>query len=329
MQKRYNWLDIARCFAIFCVIIHHTKLVDLATGENQYICDFYDYLILPFYLPLFFFLSGESLYLSRIGKNWSIKDLYIDKAKRLLIPFVFFVTVYFVMKLIFSGFVKTQAEFTFGYYLESFVYYKEHPTFIMWFLATLSTLMLMYPLFRFICRKTTYMCVFLAFCIGIYFVDLLKFIPNVFNIAEINIYLVFFFSGIFFFRFNLDKYLDSYLVMIISTATYALCYYYFGNNLFVAFSGIFMICSWSHILARYVPGLFSSFRDNIYQIYLMSMIFQGFVELVLWKKLFYNEDLVLFFYVLKILSGIIFPMLVVKVVEKCPVKIVRMCFGLK
>ena len=60
----------------------------------------------------------------------------------------------------------------------------------------------------------------------------------------------------------------------------------------------------------------------------MSMIFQGFVELVLWKNLFYNEDLVLFFYVLNILSGIVFPMLVVKVVKKCPVKIVRMCFGL-
>ena len=329
MQKRYIWLDIARCFAIICVIIHHTKLVDLSTGESQYICDFFDYLILPFFLPLFFFLSGEALYLSRITKNWSVKDFYIDKAKRLLVPFAFFVTVYFGMKMVFSGFVKTQAIFSFSYYLESFVYYKEHPSFTLWFLATLSTFMLMYPLFRYLCRKVTYMCGFLVFCIAFYFVDLFEYVPNVFNIAELNLYLVFFFSGIFFFRYNLYKYLDSYVALIASTAVYVLSYYYLGENIIASFSGIFMMCSLSQKLARNVPNLFSSFRDNIYQIYLMSMIFQGFVELVLWKKLFYNEDLVLFFYVLNILSGIIFPMLVVKVVEKCPVKIVRMCFGLK
>lgn len=328
-RDKIDWLGIARGITIILVLTHHTQLVDKSTGECFEFCTTIGNLCVPFRMALFIFISGGLLYLSRICKNWSVKDLYIDKAKRLLIPFVFFVTVYYIMKVVFSGFVKTQSDFTIRFYLESFVYYKEHPSFTLWFLSTLSTFMLMYPLFRFLCRKVIYMCGFLVFCIAFYFVDLFEYVPNVFNLAKINLYLVFFFSGIFFFRYNLYKYLDSYIALIASTAVYVLSYYYLGENIIASFSGIFMMCSLSQILARYVPNLFSSFRDNIYQIYLMSMIFQGFVELVLWKKLFYNEDLVLFFYVLNILSGIIFPMLVVKVVEKCPVKIVRMCFGLK
>ena len=327
-RDKYDWLDIAKGITIILVMIFHAQLVDKKTDECYGFCRIFSDLCDPVIMPLFFFISGELLYLSRIRNNWNVKDLYVDKAKRLIIPFVFFVNVYFLIKLFFNGLVKTQASISVEYYLKSYVFFAGYSSGALWFLATLFTLMLMYPLFRFLCRKTAYMSVFLAFCIGFYFVDLSEYIPNVFNIAGINNYLVFFFSGIFFFRYNINKYFDSYLVMIFSTVSYFLCYYHFGYNFIVSLSGIFMICSWSHILARYVPGMFSSFRDNIYQIYLMSMIFQAFVELVLWKKLFYNENLVFLFYVLNILSGIVFPMLVVKVVKKCPVKIVRMCFGL-
>ena len=61
----------------------------------------------------------------------------------------------------------------------------------------------------------------------------------------------------------------------------------------------------------------------------MSFIFQAFVELLLWKKLFYNENLFLLFYIINLSFGIFMPLLVTKVIEKCPYKFVRLCFGLK
>ena len=61
----------------------------------------------------------------------------------------------------------------------------------------------------------------------------------------------------------------------------------------------------------------------------MSFIFQAFVELVLWKKLFYNENLFWLFYVMNITAGVFCPILVTKLVNRCPQKIVRLCFGLK
>ena len=82
-------------------------------------------------------------------------------------------------------------------------------------------------------------------------------------------------------------------------------------------------------IAQYYPHLFNSFREYIFQIYLMSLPFQGFVELVLWKRLFYNENLFLLFYVLNVLSGLLIPVLIAKYIERCNIKFIRLCFGLK
>jgi hypothetical protein len=61
----------------------------------------------------------------------------------------------------------------------------------------------------------------------------------------------------------------------------------------------------------------------------MSMIFQAFVELILWKRLFYSETLFPLFYVLNVLAGIFLPVLVAKVMERCSFRWLRLCFGLK
>ena len=87
--------------------------------------------------------------------------------------------------------------------------------------------------------------------------------------------------------------------------------------------------SLSYQLSRRYTTLFDSFREYIYQIFLMSFIFQPFVELVLWKKLFYNEQLFLVFYVLNVLSGIYLPVLISQLVERSHYKWLKMCLGLK
>ena len=173
------------------------------------------------------------------------------------------------------------------------------------------------------------MIAFLLFCCGIFFIDTdLESRWNVFYILEVQHYLVYFFFGIFFFRFELYKNIENLGILFVLVLLYAACYY-FSLGLLTSIIGIFMMCSLCLRIGKYFPNLFSSFREYIFQIYLMSLPFQMFVELILWKKLFYNEQLFFVFFALNLLSGLYIPVLISKLVERCKIKAIRLCFGLQ
>jgi hypothetical protein len=301
----------------------------MSTGLNHTFCSQITAPLTPIRMPLFIFLSGGLLYLSRIQTNWKVRDLYIDKVQRIFVPFLFFVTLYFFIKVGLNSIVKTHVDTSLRSFLESFVFYNGHPSAPLWFLATLMTLMLIYPLFCWLCQKQSRVIAFFAFCCLFYFLDLSPIMEyNYFNILAINNYLVYFFMGIAVFNLKLYKHLDRYAALPILAIIYVILFH-FDVPLITSMVGILAMCSFSMLLARRLPNLFSSFRDNIYQVYLLSLIFQAFVELILWKKLFYNEHLFYLFYVLNVVCGIYGPMLVTKAVQRCPYRWLRMCFGLK
>ena len=329
MKQRIEWLAVLRGLNILLVIMVHIQLVDMATGENHLFCQTLSFPFHPIRMPLFIFISGGLLYLSRIRKEIPTKTLYKDKFQRIVIPFVFFVIVYYLIKCTFNQFAKTPIELSWTNFLESFVYYRGHSSQSLWFLAVLMFLMLMYPLFCYLCKNKYRMIVFLLFCCGIYFIDTdLDSRWNVFYIMEIQHYLVFFFLGIFFFRFELYKFIGNIGILFVLILLYAACYY-FSLFFLTSIIGIFMMCSLCLKIGTYFPNLFSSFREYIFQIYLMSLPFQTFVELILWKKLFYHEQLFFLFYIINISAGLFMPVLIANLVKRCPYKSVRLCFGLQ
>ena len=93
MQERIQWLALLRGFNILLVVMGHVQLINMSTGVNHDFCVQISEPFRPFRMPLFIFCSGGLLYLSRIRKNWSVKNLYIDKFFRILCPFLFFVAV--------------------------------------------------------------------------------------------------------------------------------------------------------------------------------------------------------------------------------------------
>ena len=328
-KERIQWLGILRGLNILLVIMVHVQLVDMSTGENHSFCNALSFPFHPIRMPLFIFISGGLLYLSRIRKNISTKALYKDKFQRIMIPFVFFVIVYYLIKATFNQFAKTPIDLSWSNFLESFIYYRGHSSQPLWFLAVLMFLMLMYPLFRYLCDNKYRMMAFLLFCCGIFYVDTdLESRWNVFYILEVQHYLVYFFFGIFFFRFELYKYIENIGILLVLVLLYAACYY-FSLGLLTSFIGISMMCALCLKIGTYMPKLFSSFREYIFQIYLMSLPFQNFVELILWKKLFYNEEFVYVFYMLNVLVGLFIPVIISKLVERCNIKFVRLCFGLQ
>ena len=329
MKQRIEWLAVLRGLNILLVVMVHVQLVDMSTGENHSFCTALSFPFHPIRMPLFIFISGGLLYLSRIRKNISTKALYKDKFQRIMIPFDFFVVVYYLIKCVFNQFTKTPIELSWTNFIESFVYYRGHSSQSLWFLAVLMFLMLMYPLFRYLCDNKYRMTCFLLFCCGIFFIDTdLESRWNVFYILEVHHYLLYFFFGIFFFRFQLYKYMTSTAELCVLILLYAACYY-FSLGLLTSIIGICMMCSLCLKISTYLPNLFSSFREYIFQIYLMSLPFQNFVELILWKHFFYNEQLLLPFYAINLLSGLFIPVMISKLVERCPMKVVRLCFGLQ
>jgi hypothetical protein len=129
-------------------------------------------------------------------------------------------------------------------------------------------------------------------------------------------------------HYKLYDYLQGYIKTILLLALYVVSFL-LEIRLLAGISGIFLFISLFMLIDQYVPKLFSSYRNYIYQIYLMSFIFQPFVELILWKTLFYNENLLMLFYVINVAFGIYGPVLVSKLIERVPYRMVRLCFGLK
>lgn len=328
-KQKIQWLSILRGLNILLVVMYHVELIDMATGLNHDFCAQVRFPFNPIRMPLFIFISGGLLYLSRISKCVSTRSLYKDKFQRIMIPFFFFVTVYYCIKVLFVQFTKTPTELSISYFLESFIYFPGHPSAPLWFLAVLMLFMLMYPLYRYIDDNRYLMEGFLLFSAAIYFINLnFEERWNIFFILNIHHYFVFFFFGIFVFRFRLYEYLKSISVMLLLVILYIVTYF-FDIKLLCSLTGILMMCAICMQIVRIYPQLFKSFREYIFQIYLMSVPIQSFIELILWKRLFYHEDLFYVFYIISVLSGLLIPVAIAKCIERCPVKFIRLCFGLK
>lgn len=80
-KKRIEWIDYARAIAIILVIVGHAIPEYNLDMENMRI------IIYSMHMPIFFILSG---YTFHFDENKKLKDIFIKKVKRLLIPYIGF-----------------------------------------------------------------------------------------------------------------------------------------------------------------------------------------------------------------------------------------------
>ena len=330
MQNKIEWLSIMRGLNILLVVVAHAQLIDISSGKPFYFFDELNTILVAIRMPLFVFCSGGLLYLSRISKKWTIRNLLIDKVQRLLCPFIFFVILYYIIKIIMNDFVKTEVDTSFSDFLLSFVVFTNHPSVHLWFLAVLMWFMLLYPLFCWLCQDDKRMIIFLLFTIIIQYFDFRPQDPekNYFYIFSLNQYLVYFFFGLFFFKYRLYDYLRVWWSFPLTAIIFTLTYYY---QLWypASLTGILLAVSINLQIEKLFPKLFISFREYIYQIYLMSLIFQGIVELIIWRKLCYCPQLVFLFYIINILIGIYVPVIISKMAERTHWRWLHLALGLK
>lgn len=101
-SKRLKYLDIAKGIAIILVVLGHCFPENIFGGEDyidkigRIIYDF----IYSFHMPIFFYIAGFLFYNSwKSHNNVTMKK----KAKRLLIPYITFSTIYIPLRLLLSS----------------------------------------------------------------------------------------------------------------------------------------------------------------------------------------------------------------------------------
>lgn len=327
------WISILRGITITLVVINHVRMLNQDTGDDYALLEVLNNFLEPLRIPTFVFASGSLLYLTRIKKEWTYSDLYVDKITHIGLPLIFCTILGCIMQIIFNGFVKHPKEVTLITPLISLIDFHHSPWPHRWYLLTLLEMMAFYPLYKHITKKSTSIALFVLLVV-IYTINFQKYLDTDWCcIFTLNKYIPFFFLGITFFRFNLFDYLDNIYWCIISLVLYPLLYFYFPESelgdFILSLAGIICMISISIQLGKVFPNFLSSYREHIFQIYLFGIAFQAFVELILWRSLGCPKEFVYIFYLINVLFGIYAPVMISKIVNQIPYKYVRLCFGLK
>lgn len=333
MQKnsQINWLSILRGLTIVLVLTYHVRLLNASTGEcYQWILEIGE-IFKPFRMPTFVMISGALLYYTRINKSWSTRALYKDKIIRVGLPFIFCTCIGNLMQLIFNGYVKTPKEVTLSSFFLSFIEYNNTPWPHRWYLMVLLIMMTLYPIYQFILRYKGAIIIALIVLFSLEpfnFYDLVE--TNWLYFFAINKYLPFFFLGIVMFKYKWYEQLDrSYLVIVLWGVYIVLCNINMPWQLMTSLIGMMAMISTAMFADRKLPKICSSFRQYIFQIYLFGIVFQSFVELIVWRWLGCPDNFVIPFWCLNMLAGIYMPVFLSKFVEKISYRSIRLCFGLK
>ena len=202
-SKKITWISILQGWAMLLVVLGHCWI----WTSNEWRFDF----CYGVHMPLFMFVSGGLFYLTRINKQWAWKDVIIDKLKRLGIPYVSFITLAYGLKILFAGHVKHSLDLSVSSFLKGFIFPIQSGMKEMWFIAALLILMFCYPIYGRILQKKIICVVFFVFCVLFTYIFNSYTGGGVFNWQGALHYLVYFFGGILFFRYNMIRYVKSLL----------------------------------------------------------------------------------------------------------------------
>ena len=256
-------------------------------------------------------------------------SLYKDKAIRLLIPYVFFTVVGFIIKSLLGSLSKRPVDPSFHEFINSFIDPGNGPLAELWFIGTLMWLMLMYPFYKISLKNPFTETIFLLITLIPFVFGLNIEIKGFFNLHGIFTYAFYFFAGILFFKYNLIKYIAKVKYACLLTGLFVGCVILGGViPVIQALLGILMSFSWGMIISHKYPNLFAYHRNYVFQIFLLALFPQMFVELIIWTKV-HHELLQLPFYLISVSLALISSVFISKRLNKLKTPWIRWCFGLK
>lgn len=358
--KKINWLLILQAWAMLWVVIGHAFLGKHNEGPEweTMLCN----IAYSFHMPLFMLVSGWLFYLTRLSvdelkpgwggqisvsgerlavrderdsvngyrssKRWTWWKIVKDKAVRLLLPGLVFSIVAFALKIAFPGEMSRQTGLSVNEIIHAYLYPYDNPFRELWFIATLFLFFLMTPLWRELLKQKWMM------WLGVIALLILHFChptTQLLCIDRVCSFAIWFYLGMIISKENMvDKYLlqQPMLVLVAGVAIYTASRFIVTGSVhsfFGIIGGITFSFSFALLADKYIPKLFSGFRNYTYQIFLMGILAQMAV------KIAYRHISVPYVaaYVVCILAGLYVPVVVSKVIEKINWKLLKLCVGLK
>lgn len=316
-MEKIKWLSILQGWAMLWVVIGHstvfeventTSVIDSIWYSAQWVLHDFAY---TFHMSLLFLISGYLLYKTKIGKNKSYKSVLKSKFNRFFLPYVIFITLAIVVKYI-TGCGDRQLNSGFTGFVNNYLYPYDGALREMWFLAVLFWLILLYPLYRLLIQNRLYSVVGCVILIVIYIIGKWN-LPHFLQICFVPRHLLLYYIGIMIAHYKVENYLKKNITIFVCGSTYIISMIY---NLYLLFPimGSFFFLGLALKIESKLPCLFSSFRDYIYQIFLMGIFFQILIK-VLYEK-FYVPNIAFAAYIVCALVGLYFPVLISKLVVK-------------
>lgn len=207
MKKRYNFMNLLRVLSMFTIVFYHMLITLYIYGIRQLdsISFFFENKnmhIAKIGVCLFFMLSGCGLMLGsrNSAKGFNVKDFYIKRFKKILIPFYIVYVCYFIF-LLCIGEMSISTPFgekkllpiSFIFTLLGMDAYLENfgvPTCSLgigeWFLGCLILIYIFYPLLRFAMQKNKYVTIIAA---TVYYILINIFYQDIPAFSGVNMYM--------------------------------------------------------------------------------------------------------------------------------------------
>lgn len=305
------------------VVVGHAGLVPMPSNDHP-VMSFVVMWIYSFHMPLFFCLSGFLFWKTRISRGAGFLDTLRDKSSRLLVPFAAFTIATFALKSALPGLVNRTVGFDWATLVNSFAFPNENPLRELWFVAALFWMFLLHPVYRWalpaLWRRLVVMASVVA--ISLHYPADWTFLGISFTL----LYLPYFVLGTILaadvdFTPSFPKIAGAALLVVSAEAwrfqqgTVAL--------LLGASSWILLLFFLAPLVGRVSPGLFASFRNYTFQIFLLGIFFQMAVR----SAFRVVGDWYPVFVVISIATGVYGPVLIARIASRMP-KWVRMPLGL-
>lgn len=324
-RDKIVWLSILQGFTMLLVVIGHSDLNRKFDSGFEAIGFIYKYFH-PFRMQLFILISGYLFQKTKISRNKSFGNVISDKSKRLLIPFLAFTIIAYFMKICFASLIKNPVNNSF---YEFFLYPGKNPLSALWFIDITFMLMMLYPLYKFVLTKKNYTILFTLLCAALYYLfpkDI-----ELFCFSSAASLIIFFWIGILLAEKKGDKIFENRLVFTLSFIIYSIIIVfsyikgYDSHNLITSLLGITWAISMSKILSKTRPGTFITFRNNTYQIFLLSIFPQMAIEIIYRVT---GSHYFFAFYISNILIGLYIPVLIAAIIKALKLKYLYMIIGL-
>lgn len=329
-SKKLTWLLILQGWTMLWVVIGHAPLsepmsnssFDLFMHQTARILFDFAY---SFHMPLFIMISGYLFYSTRIAKGWRYLDMIKEKFLRLGIPYMVFITIAIVIKICLPGNVDRAVDVSPGGFVMNYVSPFTGALQEMWFIAVIILYFLAYPIYSLLLKNIWTISIVLLCAVGMYFIPVGKMI-DIFAINRAVHFFIYFFIGMVINSRKLDKYISSWVSIILFAIVYAVS---FWGKLGILVSLSVSLSFWG-LAVKADKGLsdniFHTFRKYTYQIFLIGIFAQILVK-ALYGRFFVSGSYFIWWLVC-VLVGIYVPVIIAKIAEKTNNGFIRKSMGL-